>query len=139
MIKKRLALGICVCACSFLLFGSMEASAFCYTATPSWSKSPLSSNVTFKATTVGGIESRGYYVFAFAALREQAGGSNLSSGGMQTSMVPPAAVSHAISSSATFDNNRAKYGYAEYGISCDKPGKQPVEGKHIAMEYGNIY
>lgn len=139
MIKKRLALGICVCACSFLLFGSIEASAFCYKAKPSWSKSPLSSNVTFTAMTTGGIESRGYYVFAFAALREQAGGSNLSSGGMQTSMVPPAAVSHIISSSATFDNNRAKYGYAEYGISCDEQGDKKVDGKHIQMEYKNIY
>lgn len=144
MIKKRLALGICVCACSFLLFGSMEASAFCYTATPSWSKSPLSSNVTFKATTVGGIEARGYYAFVVTALRETSqgnklGNNNLVEDKIHTVYVHRDVTEIAVSSSVTYDNNKAKYGFAEYGISCDELGKQPVEGKHIAMEYRNIY
>lgn len=137
--KKRIVLAIAVWMCSFLLFGSMDALAFCYTATPNWSKSSLSNKVTFTATTIGGIEARGYYVFAYASLRTGSGGVTLATGGMKTSYVVAIATSVKISSSATYDNSQAKVGYAEYGISSDKDGVKKVEGMHIEMEYANIY
>ena len=140
MTKKRFTVGICTWICCFLLLGSMESSAFCYAATPNWSKLPLSSKVTFKATTIGGIEARGYYAFAFAALRTDANSKkNLSDGGFQTSFVVATATSVEISSSATYDCSTAKIGYAEYGISSNNNCSGKVPGKHIEMQYSNIY
>lgn len=139
MLKKKSVMFLIASICSILCLGNITASAFYYTATPSWSKPWYSSNVTFKATTVGGIEARGYYVLARATLRATSGGSNIADGGLHTNYVNASAVSVLVDSEATYNNSQANYGYAEYGLSTDSAGLNRVIGQHIEMEYANIY
>ena len=70
-------------------------------------------------------------------MNESKNGRVLAYGSRQTNYVSQLGVA-TISSSASYNNKKAKYGYAEYGLSTDSSGKNKEPGKHISMWYQNF-